>query len=281
MMPIERLTPSLESVNEARNSEIRELSAGIINGVAERLHQFLPGLSPDQVTFLGTAGVALGAILAEHHHRKKPGEIVSSLPSLGVLVVASSMDALDGSLSRVIAKENPEKADFSRGQVIDACADRAQEFILALSRAVSAQQRQDRVGETLAFMTGLTNPLPGIFRALTETSGLTVPETGKDALGFFGTRIGRALTGIAATVFPEIKGVPLQAALDFLTVIANLRTTTHRFQKWRQAGNITEQLLPQEDREKARIRAQALIGLSAIIFGISLLTYKHLQQKKK
>lgn len=280
-MSTERLTPSFESVTQARNSRIRELTVGAISGVAERLHQSLPDFSPDHVTFLGTVGVALGAILAEYHHRKKPGEILSALPSLGVLMGASLMDAVDGSLARLIAQENPESVYFSRGQVVDACADRTQEFIMALSRAVSAHHRQDKAGEVLAFMAGLTSSLPGIFRALTETLGATVPETGKDALGFLGTRAGRALTGIAATVFPEIKDMPLQVTLDAITIIANLRTTCHRFQAWRQADNVTEQPLPQEDREKAEIRAKALMNLSAIIFGTSLLAYKLLQQKKK
>lgn len=254
---------------KTRNSKIRELTAGSIHSVARKLHQLAPGLHPDYLTGLGTTGVFLGSFLATRDHRK----VVT-----GVLAFSSLMDAFDGALAREIAEESPEKVNPARGQIVDACSDRIQETAMAFSRAAQACQRGDRVGEGLAYLVALTNPLSSLARASAEVSGKVVPEAGKGVLGLLGTRIGRTVPAIAATVAPEVSGVPVQLVLDGLTAVANVVTTIDRLKISKESGGGS---LPVEEQEQARLRNKALKIITGVIAGATLITYASLRREKR
>lgn len=257
--------------SETRDSRIREITTRPIQRITKRLHHWFPDLSPDHLTALGMMGVVLGSVLAERRKRKAAAVI---------LPLSSLMDAIDGSLAREIARESPEKADFTRGQILDACSDRVQEAATALSRAIQAHHRGDRVGEGLAYLAALTNPLPSLARSSAEASGRVVPEAGRGMLGLFGTRIGRTLPNIAATVFPEIGKVPLQWGLDALTAVANTVTTLDRLRQRRPIEAESESLGPKK-RQEASARNKALMIVTGAIAGAALLTYASLRRKRQ
>lgn len=270
-------SPSNFESEVTRNSRLRETTADLVQKVTEKLHHRFPELSPTHLNLMGVAGVSLGAWLAERRNRKK--ETLSSLPPLIVLSVSSLLDAFDGSLARLIAREDPRKVDFFKGQLFDAGSDRLQELTMALSRIVSANKRGDKIGETAAILAVVTNPLPSVARSLSESSGRVVPEAGKGPLGFLGTRVGRAVVGIASTVFPEVSKMPLQTSLDALTGVANVVTTIDRVHQGIKSDSFGD--LAPEKRKEATARAKTLLVLTGVTFGATLFTYRRLRQKEK
>lgn len=261
---------------EVRNSPVRKLTAEIVQSVTEKLHRRFPNLSPTHLNILGTIGVACGSWLAIRENRKRYKN--PTLP-LSILATSSLMDAFDGSLARTIAKEDPRKVDFFKGQLLDAGNDRVQELAMGLSRVASAHERKDGFGETVAYLATVTNSMPSLSRSLMESTGKVVPEAGNGVIGFFGTRVGRAVVGIAATVFPEVKRVPIQSSLDAMTIVANTVTTASRLRRLKDADNLSPKLSPEKQKE-AIARAQMLGVLTGITFGVVLFTYHQLRQKK-
>lgn len=266
-------------MHETRNSPIRELTAGTVHSITEEIHKVFPGLHPDHLNIIGAVSVGIGSVLATH---RREGESARNkrltLLSLGLIAAGSLTDAFDGTLARFLANEGKE-INFTTGQVKDAASDRGQELAMSLSRAVSAHQRGNTLGEIMAFMAAVTNTLPSYVRSLAESQGKAVRETGKNWQGFIGTRIGRAVTGILATLFPEVKGIPVQTIADAITVSANVRTTLDR---WSIVTNKdTVPTLPEITKKEAQLRRQAL-GLCALgAGGAAILTCVYLHRGKK
>jgi phosphatidylglycerophosphate synthase len=278
-----------------RNLRIRELAAPLVDTSVAWLHEQFPWLTPNEVTVLGTLGTAVGAYLAQKDHETSPERF--SWRGFIVLVGSACGDFLDGALARLIKKEasevvysepgvtvtiapitsdpeQPEK-EVNAGAVIDAVGDRLGELVMALSRANSAHDRGDLVGEILAYLVAITNAFPSFLRAQVETQGRIVPEGGRDALGFVGTRVGRFLTSTVATVLPKVGPIPVQPILDATTSLANLKTTRDRLHILTQTP--ASEVLPLSPAEKAtaRIRGKALLAVVALAFAGAALGFRH------
>lgn len=255
------------AVSETRNSKLRELTASPIGMITQRLHDAFPSLEPDHITVAGVIGTGIGSLLALDENQK-----VSSLSVLGTSAI---LDAFDGALARKIDSESPGSVDFKKGAVYDSISDRTQELIMALSRAVSANKRNSTLGKVSALLNAVSNPLPSTAKAFAETKGVVVPENGRGPKGIIGTRVGRAVFGIASTVFPEVKSVPTQIIADSIVTGANIATALERVNLARK-GDTT---LSEQDRDDAKVRLKALALFTAVAVGTSAITYLHLKDK--
>lgn len=261
---------SQSSISETRNSAIRERIAGPIDRIAGALHGKFPDLTANELTLMGTIGVAIGSAIAagrnpdDHKEYSKHTAI-----SLGITIASVATDALDGALARKIAAEDPQKTNHN-GHIVDAISDRAQELILSLSRAISAGKRRDPLGEFAALSAGVTSPLPSIIRAFSEKKGNAVPESGKGIIGLAGTRVGRAFLGIVATEFPEIKKVPVQFIADALVTGANVITAAQRLKA---SQKQEDHVLSEGERTDAKKRFKALLTFAGMSAGATALFY--------
>lgn len=218
----------INSLSTTRNSKLRGATSNSVRFATEILHKQFPSLTANDITAIGVVGVTIGATLAVKENKNPNTTPFKKALAFGVLGAASALDALDGSLARLIVEEDPKKKN-PHGQLVDTVADRIQETTLAIARAVSAHDRGDKAGEILALISGISNSAPSFMRAVAEAKGIVVPESGKNTIGFFGTRVGRTITGMLSTVNPEIKGVPVQKILDTVNIIANTVTAVDRF----------------------------------------------------
>ena len=265
------------SSSKTRNAWFREATCGSIQSITKVLHECFPDLTADHITVAGVVGVAIGAVIAETQNRNTDNNLSRKIPTVLFLGAASILDAFDGAIARLRAKES-SGADNSHGQLVDVIADRIQEATLATSRAVSANKRGDRAGELLAYVSEMSNVAPSLMRAISETRGVTVPEAGRNVIGFLGTRVGRSMTVIASTVFPEIRGIPTQKIIDILNITANALTTYDRT-KTAFSEPETDNLLPSDKREEAEVRAKVLTGIAGATIISAIGTYVVLRNK--
>lgn len=274
----EQLSTGFSSVSETRNSALRENTASIIQSVVDRLHTSFPDLSPTHLNLLGVMGVGLGSVLSTQTRGENTAiNRAKTVASLTLLGVSTALDAFDGALARTIAQDSSERIDFHQGQIYDAVSDRFQELFMAISRAVSAGQRNDRLDTIAALLNASTNPLSSTARAYSESRGFSVPETGHGVLGIVGTRAGRAVLGIAATVFPEIKGVSFQLISDALVTTVNMVNTWDRL---KQPANQSRTTLSPSIREEAKDRLKTLSIVTGISLGIAAFTYLYLNRRR-
>lgn len=218
-----------KNMSATRNSPLRRLAGVPAEYAAKELHRVAPGISADHITFAGLGGVVLGSAIAA------TGENPNL--AMGILTASSSLDGLDGPMARLIKAEDPSKAN-PHGGLIDAGADRIQEGAMGASRIIAADKRGDKKGKILAFVSTVSNGIPSFIRAISESRGISVSESGGNILGFFGTRTGRTITGTLATAYPEEvvkikvgnKSIKfnLQHGLDALNIAANSFTTISR-----------------------------------------------------
>ncbi len=241
-------SPDANSVSQTRNSKFREMTKLPIDISTKFFHRKFPSITPNQITTAGVIGVGIGGALAAAEDRKRNN--TGRAIALGILGAASILDAFDGSLARVIEAEDPTKKNPD-GQLIDTAADRIQETTLAIFRVISAQKRGDNLGEVLALLSGISNGAPSLLRAIAESRGIVVPEGGGSIIGFFGTRLGRTISGILSTDFAVVDGKPVQKTLDkygitFLPQIENIN-----LQNFIDAGNIATNTFTAVNRFKA------------------------------
>jgi len=264
-----------DSISATRNSEIREMIAGPIDGITRKLHEALPDLTANDITVLGVIGTGIGgAIAAMRHGDHSTGDKALTALSLITIIASQLGDALDGSLARLIRDENHGNVN-PNGQLFDAGSDRIGELLLSITRAISANERHDSLGTVAALAAAVTSPWPSTARARAESKGIAVPETGKGAMGIIGTRVGRAFFGILATEFPEIKSIPVQVIADALTTTASIITTAQRL-KTTKNDNPT---LPIETQNEAKKRLKLLGAISAVSVLTAGVTYALLRKK--
>ena len=265
--------------DKTRNSPLRKVADNVITPVVEWLHKTYPDITADHLTILGTVGVAIGALLAERSHMVTDRETRNRLrgAASAAMALGSLMDAFDGGLARLQAREKPQP-NSSRGQLLDVGNDRIQEMILGLVR-MRVANRQERSGDKIAaLLNTLTNIHPSLARAWTETQGGVVPEAGRNVFELLGTRAGRAAVNFATVLIPEVSGeISLQAVLDTVTTVANIVTTVNRYR-------LSQKDVPENSsqiQELAKARVRMLAGLTVIISGVSLICYRQMTGKLK
>ncbi len=259
-----------------RDSGIRKTIAPLAEGVIREIHDAVPWLHPDHLTYGSNVGTLVGGLLTLRSDQDRKNFFSS--PEFSLLVTAGSqlLDGFDGSLARYLDKIKPGSIDFKRGQLMDVGNDRLQEGELAIIRQHAAGKRNDKLGNALAFLAGVTNPVPSLIRAEAETNGVIIEEAGNNAFQFLGTRPGRFLLGTLATIYPKIGEVPVQQLLDGLTIAANVSTSIARLN----AIKSTERSPIQTDEMTAAAeRAHFLWGLTGVIWWASIATYIDLNRR--
>lgn len=202
-----------------RNSPLRKFSEKILDPIINRLAK-IPGIEANHVTLTGLGLTAIGSL--ERWINKNEASPYIALAFLGLGI---SCDALDGALARRLNQSS------EKGAILDLMTDRIQESVMALTRMAMATERGDLLGVIAASLNGLTNPLPSLLRAIAESKGLIVPESGKNPLSFLGTRGGRVLTNVWTTTFPEsftFENQSSQALIDSLSTLANITSSLER-----------------------------------------------------
>lgn len=260
-----------------RNSKLREKTARATASVAAVVDNKLPFVSPTLLNLLGPTMVGIGSSLAALRERADPFKEPGKTTLSGIFIVTGSLlDAIDGSLARRKDQKKPGSVDFNKGQIYDAIGDRTQEEMTALSRAASANKRGNVWGEKAALANAISGFFPSIARCIAEANGRSVAEMGESITGKLGTRVCRAAAGGLATIVPEFKGIPIQAVLDSLMVVSNLKTTADRLNVLKKEPI---KPLPEEIRNQARGRLKALTAVGALALGATIFTCWRLNNK--
>lgn len=251
----------------------REQMGKITGPIAQKLHVLCPDLSPNHVTILGLLGTSLSLWLNQYA-LKEDNQQLRVVAASGYLI-ASLFDALDGALAREI-KNRGEFHNSDLGQLVDVGADRVAEAIAALVRILQAENQQDTFGILSASLNGITNFLPSLLRALAESRGKKVPETGRDLLELLGTRAGRLANVAVGNFLPEVKGLSLAKWFDLLSTVANLKTSISRFKI---AQDNTESIQLDQITQEAAAKRLKMLKILTIIGTATIGTIGYLSLK--
>lgn len=261
-------------LKSGRNSRAREITRGAIQATVKKLHEVAPWLTPNQITIGGVIGVGGVALYAERANKvSKPEDTVLERSAVAAIYTAICLsDGLDGALERHLQALDHSRKSTQFGANLDAGSDRVQEALLASSRIATADYRNDKLGKALAIGALVTNSLPSLARAYGESRGIVFEENGNNWFQFFGTRLGRAISGGFSTLSPEFKGIPVQKTVDALTIASNISTTASRLKRIITSKE-SDSVLPQEEKDAAKTRLKMLAGIQvgAMItaFGLS------------
>lgn len=261
-----------ERVTTPRNSRIRNLTKDYMMAIAAGVYNIAPWLTPNEITlggFIGVAGVATYAAVLNRTTKVEDTKFQRTIA--GVIYTALCLsDGLDGALERYLQSIDSSRKSTVTGALLDVTSDRMQELALALSRAASAYQRGDRLGEVLAYGAALTNPLSSGVRAGGEGYADRVfAENGNNWAEFFGTRLGRAIIGGVATQAPEFYGIQVQNIADVVLIASNLASSVGRMEVI--LGNGPRAGLSNQERAEARQRF-AVMGGVELVAGASVFT---------
>lgn len=268
--------------NSPRNSRLREYAGRPAQELAKSLHTSFPWLTPNEVTVLGSLGLA--GLVAYTARLEKGGKLdaKAGVKLLGLYLALSGTDMIDGSLARYLQSIGVEYSGKKDGALVDSAFDRIQEAFSAWLAMYRAAQQQDKLWLVTATLTAITNPLSSLVRAYAEKEGIVVSESGKNIFEFFGTRAGRFGTG-TLHYLPRVKigDTSLQAVIDGITAAATTKTTISRLQAVKLAEkNPNEDIsLDQESRKDAQRRFNLLGGLAIITGTTTAILFYRLLKK--
>ena len=249
-----------------QNSSLREVVNKPLALFVKLLHENLPWLTPNEITFLGTLGLGTFVLYVSRLEKQQRINTSTGIALIAGFAALSGTDALDGSLARYKQSQGDTSHDTRTGQLVDSLSDRVQEAFLSWLAMYRAAESGDKLWLVTATLTALTNPLSSLVRAWAESEGLVVPESGASAFEFLGTRAGRVAT--ATTRFlpnPTVSGISPQAVIDGVSAAATTKTTISRLQAvFSQDRNMAETTL----QENAKQRLKWLGGL-ALITGVT------------
>lgn len=273
-MAIEPLESRPDSrIIELTQSSVRIATRALRRSLAERIHSFLPNLTPNQLTFLGTITTIAGAAWAYEDNVERG--IIPSLVRTAKVLIPQGIDGEDGELA-TIYREQGLKHDSNLGATLDAVSDGTQEEAIALFRAAAANQRGDTKAEVSAYIAGLSSLVPRILRALEESQGILVHESSEGLLGFFGTRFGRAVLNSLATGFPDYRGIPIGMGIDLSMITSNGFTTIERLKQLTLKDSTKGLATNKVDEARGKV-----LPLLATAVGGLLLTYSTYRSLRK
>lgn len=119
------------------------------------------GVTPNTITILGLAGNVGAAVLAARGDFAVAGV---------VMLVASALDLMDGSLARVTGRAGPF------GAVLDATFDRLSEIAVLAGLLAFYTGRSQNVEAVLIYLTVLGSVMVSYVRAAAEASGASLTE---------------------------------------------------------------------------------------------------------
>lgn len=262
-----------------RNSQLREYVKKPLTKIAELLHTYLPWLTPNEVTALGTAGLGAFTLYVSKLEKEDKINLSTGIQLVASYAALSATDALDGSLARYKKEHGDDNHDSHTGQLVDSLSDRIQEAFIAWLAMYRAAEQGDKLWLVTATLTALTNPLSSLVRAWAESQGIVVPESGTSSFQFLGTRAGRAISG--SSVFlptTQVIGVSPQAVVNGVTAAATTATTIQRLHAIHDPHQDVMKLDTGVQKDAAR-RTRLLGGLALITTSITgLLAYKLLSK---
>lgn len=244
-----------------RNSPLRKFVGPAAEGVAHKIHEYAPNLDPNYVTLAGLGLTGVGAALLAAEVRMPDSHSRNAVRWGGYALIAlgNALDAVDGALARSMDERNDTHKRI--GQLVDAASDRVMEAIMALQRLDRARHEKNSAGEIAALGSLGTNTLPSVARALAESRGVMVSETG-GPVGFLGTRAGRFGTAAVSTVFPK-----LQPVLDTINTAANIVSTGTRLNSAITQNSVREDI---KGPGKERLAVLASVGVGVLALASAL-----------
>lgn len=251
---------------ESTQSFLRKVTKGPRRRIAEKIHQTFPSLTPNQLSYIGTGLVMLGAWGA-YKINSNPNYRAKIIPSIAVTLLAfipQGVDGLDGQLADIYDEEGLEH-NRNFGASLDAALDGVQEMALALSTATAGAVTSNPMVEKTSYVAGLTSMVPRTLRSLAESKGILVKESSNGILGFFGTRFGRAILNSIATGFPEYWGVPIGPLMHTFMAGSNIYSSLERLKLL--LSNNPPMGLSQEKQQEAKAKVLPLVvtGVGAVL----------------
>ena len=247
--------PSI-SVGIGRNSSVREATRPIREGVAVFLDRKFPWITADMITAFGLACNLGGAVFSARENNPNHTEetLLWELAPDMLLITGAIADAFDGPKAEIEKekrrKRDPYYKEDDKGQLKDAMADRIGTLAKGLSRAISAYQRGDKVGEYMAYANVVTSFFSSITRARAESRLLEVPENGSDPLEFVGNHVGRTILDTISTSRPILRQrFNIQRMLDVVSTIGTLKVADARLKNGKPV-----------DREKFKEKYEKKLG---------------------
>ncbi len=259
----------------------RDLANKITKPVTARLHERFPKLLPNHVTLLGLVGTSMSLFL-NNYALKKNSRSLRAAAATGYFL-SSAADAIDGALAREIV-QNGGQHDTVKGQLVDVGADRAAETMAALARISAGAEKKQPLAIVAAAISGISNYLPSYARAYAESVGKPVAESGQNPLSFLGTRAGRLITTVVSNSGLEIKGQPIQPAVDVLATTANLLATKERIKvicnnSKNELPSLSEEQIAAAKTRKDMLAKVAVLGIGIIALH-SAFSLKSIKQSK-
>ncbi len=193
----------------AVRARARQLLASYFEEPGARLLNTLK-LTPNAVTVLGLAVTAVAAYLAARG---------AFLPAGLVLIPASALDTLDGTLARLTNRAT------RLGAALDSVTDRVAEALLLLGLLLYYLGKDDEAGVVLAFLALVASYLVSYLRARGEGLGVTMKDTG------LGTRPVRVIV-MAVGLLTNQANLVL-AALAIVLVLSVVTSGQRLYHLWR------------------------------------------------
>lgn len=267
-----------------RNSQYRDIITKPTSAISEVLHKVFPFLTPNEVTVLGSLGLAGLIMYTAKLEEANKIDAKTGKKLLSLFLALTATDALDGALARYLQSKGIEYSGKEIGPEVDSSFDRIQEAFSAWLAIYRAAHQKDKLWLVTATLTAFSNPLSSLFRAYAEKNGIIVPESGKNPFEFLGTRGGRFI-GSTTRFLPSIPVGPVsvQAVVDGLTAAATLKTTASRANtviRAKRDGVEKQSMADEKTIISAQRRFKLLAALTVLTTSITgIVLYKSLHQK--
>lgn len=226
-----------------RNNGFRKQFKVVTEKIAEGILKVNPDFNPNVISFASGVLTTIAVIAATRKLLRGEISFEDLKGEAGLLIGAQVLDGVDGSVATVKnrktpaelawekehKKKLPEKHNTTVGGSVDAGVDRGGALVMGAARIVVSFLTQRGWRKVWGVTAAVTSTLTGVrgsqLRAAEEEQGKTVPETTdprKDPLGFGGTHLWRTVFAVPATLFPSVRGFPVQAIIDTFLTAENL-----------------------------------------------------------
>lgn len=254
-------------------SPLRKVAGPLLQKITEEFHEKLPDISANHITAASAVISVIGSLVAKDITTNTGKRNILALSLLGGGIL---LDGLDGTLARHIKTENPEQGDSGLGGIYDSSSDFIKDLSMNVIRIIQAHNRDDQLGETLAYATTVTNPLARFIYQNAVGKGYDIPEIGRDPLDFFGGHVGKPPTFAIATAYPEVNNVPVQNILDATTTVGNVYSMVMNTTQLPEEPTLNESA-----RKTGYLRSRLHIFTSAATLAVAAGTYYALNKRDK
>ena len=258
-------------------SPLREATRGQLQKAVEHLHEIVPGLTPNQLTFAGAVFGVAGALIAHRANMDGATEFDRRrFIAAAFMVIGIALDGFDGPLARCIEASDQNRPVLEMGSIYNSAADTTKEVVQHAVRIAGARERDDSSAEKAAVRSGLSNRPSQWSYWRTIAEGIDNSETGNNFIQAFGLHTVKIPLGAFATAFPVIKNIPVQELADNAMAIGNavniVMNSTH-------IGLPAERTLGDKARKVGELRRDFHVVTSLATAGIIFGTEVYLDSK--